>query len=92
MALIDRDGFLAGGLAGLWAPQQLATALVDLPGQSSPAVWLSAATGLASDLVRRCGQLAATQPGVFFGLVATLALPGLLLPAYLLRTFLASDR
>lgn len=88
--VIDREGRLAGELTGTWSSETLVTSLRAVQQQQGAS--LIKPTTLFSGLLRSCGEFAVAHPGLFLGLVITLMLPGLVLPIYLLRTFLGAHR
>ncbi|MDE3074167.1 MAG: SCO family protein [Chloroflexota bacterium] len=88
LLVVDGRGQIAAELTGdAWTAKTLAGVL---RGVGHAPSWraLPAALQAPADLVRRCGQLAAANPGVFFGLAVLIMLPGLVLPVFLMRTFL----
>jgi protein SCO1/2 len=88
--LLDRAGAPSGQLTGAWAGPDLAAALRRAPA-APPAAWQRPADRLDAFL-RACGEFAAAEPGLAAGVVATLLIPGLLLPFWLLRQLLDTRR
>lgn len=87
--VIDPLGQPQTELTGAWTVQDLRATLAAAPAPMRGSA-ISGLFAAAGELVRRCGDLAAREPGVFFSLLALLAAGGLILPTFLLRTFLST--
>lgn len=91
LLILDREARVAAELTGDWSPERLRQEVTALVAEGRP----SGGSDLLSPLalfLQRCGEFAAQQPWAFAGLLLLAGLPGLLLPAYLLRTFLLNTR
>lgn len=91
VVLLDADGRLRSELRGNWTAQELAARLAEVsaPGAATARLDLM---GAVADFLRRCGDLAATSPGLFLGLLLLGLLPAALLSTLLLRSFFTGRR
>lgn len=85
--VIDGAGYVGSELRGRWESDAL-TAALNQAEAGARRTSSFGGRGPFADLVARCGEFASTQPWAFAGLVGLIMLPGLVLPAYLLVTFL----
>jgi protein SCO1/2 len=85
--VIDPLGRSEAELIGDWTAQEL-TATLSAARAMDGGPSRNGVLAVLADVLRRCGELATTQPGPFFGLVLLVVCGGLVLPALLLRTFL----
>lgn len=85
--VIDGAGYVVSELRGRWDSNAL-TAALEQAEAGARRTSSFGGRGPLADLVARCGEFASMQPWAFAGLVALIMFPGLVLPAYLLVTFL----
>lgn len=87
VVVVDRGGNTAAELKGDWTPKELQQNLAAvLTGKQLKVSRVS--FGPILGLLQRCGEFASSHPWTFMGLVLLIMIPGLVLPIYLLRTFL----
>lgn len=87
--LINEQGYQAAVLSGPWAPGTLKKGLANMrQGAGTPSAvdpW-----AVLSGILRGCGEFASRNPVTFLGLAIAGMLSGVVLPGYLLHTFLVS--
>ncbi|MQG69345.1 MAG: SCO family protein [SAR202 cluster bacterium] len=91
VVVLDRDSYIATELVGNWSTTQLG----DVVGQVLVGKKVVQRTGpleIFARLLERCGDFASAHPWAFIGLMFLIMLPGLVLPAFLLRTFLRTKQ
>ena len=87
VVVLDESGYVARELSGFWTTQHLASALDEASRGQEPSLGTRLSSTLAN-LLRRCGDFAASYPVVFAGLILAIMLPGFALSGYLLQAFL----
>jgi protein SCO1/2 len=87
--VIDPIGRPQAELTGAWTTRELTATLAEPAAADGGPVRVGVVAGLV-DLLKRCGELAATRPGLFFGLVLLVGCGALVLPTLLLRSFLGA--
>lgn len=91
LLVIDKNGLVATEVGGDWSYEKLATTIKPLLLGDEPIAATSRASPLVSFL-QRCGEFATSQPLLYLSLVSLIMLPGIILPVYLLRTFVIAPK
>lgn len=87
--VIDPLGRQQDELTGDWTAREL-TATLGAAQSAEGGATINSPFALVATVLRRCGELAARRPGLFFGLVLLIVCGALILPSLLLRSFLGS--
>ena len=89
MMVLDENGNIATALYGNWSAEQLE----DVVGKVLAGEVVAQGTAVLhpfARLLQSCGEFASSHPWTFSGLIILIMFPGLILPVFLLRTFLAT--
>ncbi|MBI4213382.1 MAG: SCO family protein [Chloroflexi bacterium] len=87
VVVVDESGRAARELSGSWTAQRLTSVLEETRRGEEASLGIRVSNTL-DNLLRRCGDFAATYPAVFASIVLAIMLPGFVLSGYLLQTFL----
>jgi protein SCO1/2 len=87
--VLDPSGLRQAELTGDWTAQEL-TATLGAARTADGGPSVKGVLAVVTTVLRRCGELAARRPGLFFGLTLLVVFGALVLPTLLLRTFLGN--